>query len=217
MNGLAVAVELAEVTKKYGNLRALNSVSTKIYEGEYVALLGHNGAGKTTLLKILATHSSPSSGTVSIFGINAFKAADEIRRRIGFVAHESFLYDELTVEENLRFYAKLFSVDWKKSSDLVEFLKLRNRSKTRVKHLSHGLRKRADIVRALIHNPDLILMDELFSGLDSETCSLLVDHFKNQKGKTILVSSHSKYWAKQLATRGIILKKGKIQQDIQLG
>ena len=217
MNGLAVAVELAEVTKKYGNLRALNSVSTKIYEGEYVALLGHNGAGKTTLLKILATHSSPSSGTVSIFGINAFKAPDETRRRIGYVAHESFLYDEMTVEENLRFYAKLFSVNWKKSYDLVEFLKLRNRSKTRVKHLSHGLRKRADIVRALIHNPDLILMDELFSGLDSETCSLLVDHFKNQKGKTILVSSHSKYWAKQLATRGIILRRGQIQQDIQLG
>lgn len=180
-------------------------------------MLGHNGAGKTTLLKIVATHALPSSGTVKIFGENAIEKGQEVRKRIGFVAHESFLYDELTVDENLRFYASFFSADQKGWVDMLEFLKLKRWRNVQVKHLSHGLRKRADIVRALIHCPDLLLFDELFSGLDVETSNLLVDYLRAHRGKTVLVSSHSKYWARRLCSRGILLEKGRIAKDLQLG
>lgn len=163
-------------------------------------------------MRILATHVSPSSGVVKIYGRNAFRDGENARRRIGFVAHESFLYDELSVEENLRFYGRLFSVD-QGDLELIDFLNLKSWRKVPVKQLSYGLRKRADIARALIHNPDLILLDELFAGLDEETRDILVSYLKTLKGKTLLVSSHSVKWARQLCKRSLFLDKGKLVQD----
>lgn len=212
---MTFAVEAIEVSKKYGYLWALKSLSLKIDKDEFVALLGPNGAGKTTLMKIAATHISPSSGTVKIFGRNAFENGSEVKKLIGFATHESFLYDELTVEENLLFYAKLFHVDPESFHEIMESLNLKRWYRVPAKKLSYGLRKRADIVRALIHDPNLILLDELFAGLDEETCSLLVDYFRNQNGKAVLISSHSIYWAKKLCDRGVFLDNGEIVQDTQ--
>ena len=207
-----IAVELIEVSKSYGYLQALKSVTVTIERGTFLAFLGHNGAGKTTLLKIIATHIAPSSGTVNIFGENALRNGGELRRKIGLVTHTSFLYDELTVRENLLFYAKLFSAEEKNFLDIVEFLGLKRWYNVPVKHLSHGLRKRADIVRALIHNPDLVLLDEPFTGLDTNTCDVLLRYFNSQKeqGITLLISSHSIEWTKKLCEAGIVLEKGKI-------
>lgn len=178
-----------------------------------MAVLGPNGAGKSTLMKILATHVLPSSGIVKIYDQNVFKDGEKARKRIGFVAHESFLYDELSVEENLRFYGSFFSVDQDVFREMIEFLNLKSWRKVPVKQLSYGLRKRADIARALIHNPDLILLDELFAGLDEETRNFLVDYFKTLQGKTLLVSSHSVNWAKQLCKMSLFLDKGNLVQD----
>jgi len=213
-----LAVELREVSKSYGYVQALKSVSLSIKAGEFSALSGHNGAGKTTLLRIIATHITPSSGTVKLFGNDAFNdGAGEIRKRIGFVTHASFLYDELTIKENLLFYAKLFSVKGEEDFiDTIEFLGLKRWYNVPVKQLSHGLRKRADIVRALLHNPDLILLDEPFSGLDTTTCDLLVSYFKGrheENGKTLLLSSHSLEWAKRICDKRITLAKGKIVEE----
>jgi heme exporter protein A len=213
-----LAVELREVSKSYGYVQALKSVSLSIKAGEFSALSGHNGAGKTTLLRIIATHITPSSGTVKLFGNDAFNdGAGEIRNRIGFVTHASFLYDELTIKENLLFYAKLFSVKGEEDFiDTIEFLGLKRWYNVPVKQLSHGLRKRADIVRALLHNPDLILLDEPFSGLDTTTCDLLVSYFKGhheENGKTLLLSSHSLEWAKRICDKRITLAKGKIVEE----
>jgi heme exporter protein A len=207
-----IAVEIMEVSKRYGYLQALKSVSLRIKEGEFLVFSGHNGAGKTTLLKIIATHISPSSGTVKIFGEDAFKNGGETRRRIGLVTHESFLYDELSVRENLLFYAKLFSIEEEDFFDTIDFLGMKRWYNVPVKQLSHGLRKRADIVRALIHNPALILLDEPFAGLDTKTCDVLVNYFKSQegKGKTLLISSHSLEWSKKICDKGISLDKGKV-------
>lgn len=210
---ITVAVEIVNISKKYGHIWALKPFSTKIDEGEYVAILGPNGAGKSTLIKILATHVLPSSGAVKIYGRNMSKDGENVRKRIGFVAHESFLYDELSIEENLRFYGKFFSVDQDDFREMIELLNLKSWSKVPVKQLSYGLRKRADIARALIHNPDLILLDELFAGLDEETRNFLVDYFKSLQGKTLLVSSHSVNWAKQLCKRSLFLDKGNLVQD----
>jgi len=213
-----LAVELREVSKSYGYVQALKSVSLSIKAGEFSALSGHNGAGKTTLLRIIATHITPSSGTVKLFGNDAFKdGAGEIRNRIGFVTHASFLYDELTIKENLLFYAKLFSVKGEEDFiETIEFLGLKRWYNVPVKQLSHGLRKRADIVRALLHNPDLILLDEPFSGLDTTTCDLLVSYFKGrheENGKTLILSSHSIEWAKRICDKRITLAKGKIVEE----
>lgn len=206
-------MEIVNVSKKYDPIWALKPFSIKIDEGESVAVLGPNGAGKSTLLKILATHVLPSSGIVKIYGRNAFKDGENARKRIGFVAHESFLYDELSVEENLRFYGRFFSVDQDNLREMIEFLNLKRWRKVPVKQLSYGLRKRVDIARALIHNPDLILLDELFAGLDEETRNFLVDYLKTLQRKTQLVSSHSVNWAKRLCRRSLFLDKGNLVRD----
>jgi ABC-type multidrug transport system ATPase subunit len=210
---MTAAIKMVDVSKKYGYMWALKPFSLTIEEHETVALLGPNGAGKSTLLKILATQIHPSSGAVEIYGQDAFKEAELVRRRVGFVAHENFLYAELSVEENLRFYGQFFSMDHERLKEVIEVLNLKSWFKVPVKRLSYGLRKRADIARALIHDPDLILLDELFSGLDADTCDLLVDYFRNQENKTIIISSHSIEWAKKLCDRGIILNRGEIVQD----
>ncbi len=214
-----VAVDVIGVSKRYGYLEVLRSVSLRIERGEFVALFGHNGAGKTTLLKLIATHIRPSTGTVKIFGEDAFRNSG-IRRKIGLVTHASFLYDELTVRENLLFYAKQFGVEEDKFLDTVDFLGMSRWYNVRVKQLSHGLRKRADIIRALIHDPNLILLDEPFTGLDNETCDVLVNYFKEQrqrqreKRKTLLISSHSPEWAKKVCDKAISLHRGKIVGEI---
>lgn len=210
---ITVAVEIVDVSKKYGHLYALKPFSIEIEEGETVALLGPNGAGKSTLMKILATHVLPSSGTVRIYGRNVFKNGEKARKRIGFVTHESFLYEELSIEENLQFYGKFFSVNQEEIREIIKFLNLKGWHKVPAKKLSYGLRKRGDIARALIHDPDLILLDELFAGLDEETRNFLVRYFKTLKGKTLLVSSHSVQWAKQLCRRSLFLDKGNLVKD----
>jgi ABC-type multidrug transport system ATPase subunit len=211
---MTTVVEIKEVSKKYGYMWALKPISIKIEDGDSVAILGPNGAGKTTLIKILATHISPTRGKVKICGKEISEDKEKVKKKIGFVAHESFLYEELTIEENLSFYGKLFSVD---KDDVVEVIKLLDLEKwyeTPIKRLSYGLRKRADIARALIHNPELMLIDELFSGLDESTRNLMVDHFRNKWEKTVLISSHSLEWSKRLCRRGIFLEKGTLTNDV---
>jgi len=231
---IKTAVQLEGVSKRFGYFFALKSISLSVKVGEFVALLGPNGAGKTTLIKIIATQMKPTAGTVKIFGENAFQNSSktaELRREIGLVAHESFLYDELTVRENLAFYAKLFSLNkarerfcggcggssWEETlSELVEFLNLGRWLDVKAKHLSYGLRKRADIARALIHRPSLVLLDEPFGGLDESSRELLAEYFKCFKGKTLILSSHSYEWAKRVCERGILLERGEVKQEICL-
>ncbi len=215
----APAVEIREVSKKYGYVPALRAVSLDIKQGEFIAFFGHNGAGKTTLLKIVATHIRPSSGTIRIFGHDV-SCGPRIKRRIGLLTHESYLYPELSVRENLQFYARLFSIDKEASyQDLIDYFGLRRWYTVSAGKLSFGLRKRADLVRALLHHPDLILLDEPFAGLDMQTCDLLVDYFRSQKeeGKTVLISSHTRDWMEKICDRELVFDKGKIVRDIPRG
>lgn len=213
-------IEVIDVSKRYGDVYALKSVSLEMDEGECVALLGSNGAGKTTLLKIIATHTVPSAGGVKISGEDIFKNDGTIRRKIGLVTHDSYLYDELTIQENLQFYAQFFAGNGEKIRlELIEFLGLKRWYNVPVKQLSYGLRKRADIGRALLHNPDVILLDEPFAGLDITTCDLLVQYFEEQKEKqkTLVLSSHSVEWIKKICDRKVVLKKGKIVDENHIG
>jgi ABC-type multidrug transport system ATPase subunit len=209
-------VEIAGVSKRYGYLTALESVSLMIDPGEVVALFGHNGAGKTTLLRIIATHIRPSSGTVRIFSEDASAHGASIRRRIGLVTHESYLYPELSVRENLQYYARLFSVESEAGyQELVDYFGLRRWYSARAGALSFGLKKRADLVRALLHDPDLILLDEPFAGLDTQTCDLLADRIVSAReaGTTVLISSHSREWMEAVCDRELVFERGKIVRD----
>ncbi|MFQ5712011.1 MAG: ABC transporter ATP-binding protein [Candidatus Geothermarchaeales archaeon] len=210
-------VQTIEVSKNFGFFPALKNISFEVRAGESLAVLGPNGSGKSTLLKIVAAHMRPSSGQVRVFGLNPVRNVRDIKRGVGYVAHGSFLYDELTVEENLRFYQKMFSANTRGRGfeGLLELLRLKGWMKTPVGSLSHGLRKRADIARALVHEPDLFLLDEPFSGLDEESRGVLIDYFSDRcGGATLLLSSHNVALARRVCHRGVFLDRGMVVRDV---
>jgi heme exporter protein A len=211
-----IAIEIIGVDKRYGHFNALRLISLKIEKGTFLALLGPNGAGKSTLLKIIATHIVPSSGTLKVLGLDASNDGAKIRKRVGFLAHENYLYNELTVKENLRFYADIFRVQEENFLGLVDALDLKRWYNVRVKNLSYGLKRRTDIVRALLHSPDVLLLDEPFSGLDAKTSDLLAIYLEELKAKkmTLFMSSHSSTWAEKICDRGVLFDKGKIVGEV---
>lgn len=183
-----------------------------IKQGEAVAVLGPNGSGKSTLLKLVSLQSMPSSGTLRLFG--EYPDKPETRRRIGYLAHECFLYRELTVIENLEFYHKMFYPNQKFRLDaldeVIESLDIRKWLLSKVKSLSHGCRKRADIARALLHKPELLVLDEPFSGLDAQTTRLLLDYFANKDvDRTVLLSSQDLALVQSFCDSGILLHDGR--------
>ncbi len=210
------AVELLNVSKSFGAIKALRDVTLELEEGEAVAFLGPNGAGKSTLLKIVATQLSPTAGTVRVLGSDVTEEPEAVKRSVGMVGHGSFLYDELTVEENLRFYGGFFDATHEDLDRVLETTSLERWRTVKVGHLSFGLRKRSDIARALLGSPRILVLDELFSGLDKEASDRLVGHLKGVQGQTLLVSSHSLVRLRELCDRGVYLSGGRVERDVVL-
>jgi ABC-type multidrug transport system ATPase subunit len=210
-------VELAGVSKRYGYRHVLRHITLHIPRGEFLVLLGHNGAGKTTLLQIMATQVSPTKGMVRLFGRDPRVEGSSVRRRIGLVTHESFLYPELTVLENLQFYGQFYPVAESRYREMLEMFEIRPYARVRTGSLSFGLRRRVDMARALLHDPDLLLLDEPFAGLDERTARLLGEHLAALKetGITLAMTTHSPEKAGHIGDRAITLDKGSIVQDIQ--
>ncbi len=170
-----MAIEIAALVKRFGALRALNGLDLVVPDGAFLVLYGPNGAGKTTLLKIVAGLAKPSSGAVRIDGEDLIAHPQRLRGRIGFLTHSSYLYGELSAEENLRLYAELNGLD-RPAARVAEVLAevgLSNRAHDRVSTYSRGMVQRASIARALIHRPNVLLLDEPFSGLDPEAADHL--------------------------------------------
>ncbi len=209
-------VEVLNVSKRYGYQWALRSVTFSVENQGLIAILGPNGAGKSTLLKTLATHVTPTTGVIKVNGLNLHRNMEKFKKKIGFLAHESYLYDELTVKENLLFYASFFSVKESRVEEEIEFFKLGRYSDTQVKKLSHGLRKRAEIARSIIHEPEMLLLDEPFSGLDKESLSFMINYLEMQRGKTIFICSHSFENVEKICERAIYLKNGLLMEDKKL-
>ncbi len=207
-------VELREVTKDFGHIKALKGVTLNFSAGEKVSLLGPNGAGKSTLLKIVATQMVPSSGSVTVLGYDAVKEREEIKRRVGVVGHRSFLYDELTLRENLEFYGSFLGSDQDEIVDVIGVTGLERWSEVKAGHLSYGLRKRGDISRALLGKPRLLLLDEFFSGLDRETSEALAQHLGEMKEQTIIISSHSTEMVRGFCDRTVHLRGGLVEGDV---
>jgi heme exporter protein A len=179
-----------------------------------VALLGPNGAGKTTFLRILASLSRPSLGEVKVAGFRLPQQAAAVRARLGVVSHLPLLYDDLTADENLRFYARIYNIPGPEArvTEVLGMVGLENRRKDLVRTFSRGMQQRLAIGRAVLHDPDVMLFDEPYTGLDQDASSMLDDVLKNvaAQGRTVVMTSHDLARAEDLATRFDILSRGKI-------
>ena len=214
---LALAVKVEGLTKAFGSRITLRGIDLEVKQGEAVALFGPNGAGKTTLLKVLATIMNPSSGKVFIDGLDAKESAEEARRRIGIVTHNTFLYSNLTAYENLDFYCKLYDVPGRQERihQVVSLVGMTPRLHNRVATLSRGMQQRLSIARALLHKPSIMLLDEPETGLDRQANAMLWDIFRREgeQKRTIILTTHNLERGLEAAERVLILDKGSIVYD----
>jgi heme exporter protein A len=202
------------VTRSYAGFPVLSGVDLVVRGGEAVALLGANGAGKTTLLRILALLLRPAGGRLSLFGTDARAAPPALRRRIGYVGHESLCYPDLTAAENLAFYARLFAVPdaATRIAELLAWAGLEAAARRPVRVYSRGMGQRLALARALLHAPDLLLLDEPFAGLDAEAVGALQERLVALRtaGHAIVLTTHDLERAAPVATRLAVLHRGRI-------
>ena len=214
-------IEFSEVEKRYGMRFALRGVNLCISTGECLALVGHNGSGKTTLLKIAAQLTQPTSGNVTFHSGENPVPLDEVKSRVGMVGHQTLLYDELTAEENLVFFAKLFGLSDPigKAQAALEPVGLAGRASDLVRTFSRGMRQRLSIARAMLASPGLLLLDEAGTGLDPEGQHWLASAIQRLRdsGCTILMSTHGRNETQTAVTRAIRLESGKITHDSGVG
>jgi heme ABC exporter ATP-binding subunit CcmA len=210
-------IQFSDAEKRYGMRLALRGVSLTIAAGECVALVGHNGSGKTTLLKIAAQLTRPSRGTVAFYSGENSIPLEEVKSRVGMVGHHTLLYEELTAEENLIFFAKLFGLadPAEKARRALQPVGLAGRATDVVRTFSRGMRQRLSIARALLASPGLLLLDEAGTGLDPEGQHVLGTTIRRlrDEGCTILMSTHGRNETQGAVTRAIRLEAGKITHD----
>lgn len=207
-------ITVKKLVKRFGLKTVLRGVDFAVQPGEFVALLGPNGAGKTTFLRILASLSRPSLGSVNIAGYQLPNQAAQVRARLGVVSHLPLLYGDLTAEENLRFYARMYNIPDAdlRITDVLEMVGLEARRRDLVRTFSRGMQQRLAIGRAVLHDPDVVLFDEPYTGLDQDASTMLDEVLKTvaAKGRTVVMTSHDLARAEELATRFDILSRGVI-------
>ncbi len=207
-------IHIRELTRSYGPICALRGVNLDVEDGESVAILGPNGAGKTTLLRILATLLNPSSGEAQINGKDLSTRSYDIRARLGFASHRSLLYDNLTVEENLAFYGKLYHVPGLvvRTEEVLRTVGLLSRRRSRTGTLSRGMQQRLSLARAIIHKPDLMLLDEPYAGLDQESVEMLevLLNAVRSEARTVIMTTHNLERGLSRSDRVVILTKGRV-------
>lgn len=210
-------IETRALSKAFGLQPILKKIDLGIERGEFVALLGANGSGKSTLLRLLCGLSKPTAGAIKIGGWELPKEAAAVRSQIGLVSHKALLYDNLTANENLLFFARVYGlndIDGRIKRGL-ERVGLSKRGGDLVRTYSRGMLQRLSIARALLHDPDVLLLDEPYTGLDQDASgtldALLVQ--AHTDGKTILMVTHELDRAQRLAKRAIILSRGTLALD----
>jgi heme exporter protein A len=212
-------IEVRHLVKRFGHKVVLRDLSFNVEAGEFVALLGPNGAGKTTFLRILASLSRPDLGEVVIDGAKLPGDASAIRQRVGVVSHLPLLYGDLSAEENLRFFGRLYGVSPldHRIDDVLEMIGLANRRKDLVRTFSRGMTQRLTIGRAIIHDPEVILFDEPYTGLDQDASDML-DKVLVQiaaSKRTVVMTSHDLVRTEAVASRFDVLSRGRITASRQ--
>ena len=217
-------IHVKKLVKRFGLKTILRGLDFSVTQGEFVALLGPNGAGKTTFLRILASLSRPSLGEVRIAGHRLPHEAAQVRAKLGVVSHMPLLYPDLTAEENLQFYARMYGIEEMDAriTEVLDLVGLEHRRKDLVRAFSRGMQQRLAIGRAVIHNPEVMLFDEPYTGLDQDASEMLDEVLRSvaAKGRTVVMTSHDLVRAEELATRFDILSRGVIvasavQKDLQ--
>jgi heme exporter protein A len=205
-------IQVDKLVKNFGLKSVLRGLNFTVQPGEFVALLGPNGAGKTTFLRILAALSRPSSGDVKVAGCQLPRQAAQVRARLGVITHLPLLYEDLTAENNLRFYARMYGIRQYESriTEVLEMVGLEKRRKDLVRTFSRGMQQRLAIGRAMLHDPEIMLFDEPYTGLDQDAASLLDEILRSvaAHGHTVVMTSHDLTRAEGLATRFDILSHG---------
>ena len=217
MSGEPALLLTRNLTKSFGRFTALRSLSIEIPRGESLTIVGRNGAGKTTFLKIVSSIIRSYTGEVEISGKNLKRADDDTRKNIGFVSHESLLYKDLTVRDNLAFYARMYGVDDAdaKAIEMIRRVDLEAKMDVVVRALSRGMKQRASLARAFIHEPGILLLDEPFTGLDERASEILdrfLSEFKKARGTLVMVT-HDIERGWKLADRVVVFEKGKIVHE----
>jgi heme exporter protein A len=212
-----VAAQARGLTKVIDDRAILRELSFTVPSGRYVALLGHNGAGKSTLMKILATLVPASAGELRLFGQELTRDAVRVRARIGLVGHQAMLYRDLSARENLVFFGRLYGMkDARGRAEmLLEAVGLADRAGDAVKDFSRGMAQRVAIARALMHDPELLLADEPFAGLDVPSVRTLEQILTelHGAGRTIILANHDIEQSLRLAQQAIVLRRGRIVID----
>lgn len=210
-------IEVRKLVKTFGHRVVLRGLDLTIAEGEFVTLLGANGAGKTTLLHIVASLSKPSAGDIYLNGFRLADEANQLRRFIGLVSHKTLLYNDLTAEQNLRFYARLYDVPDMDAriETVLNQVGLWGRQHDPVRTYSRGMQQRLAIARAILHNPPILLLDEPDTGLDQHAADMLSSLLSavGTNQRTVLMTTHNLERGLSLGQRLVILAKGQIAFD----
>ena len=212
-------IEVENLRKSFGGVVALQGVSLQVAEGEFLTLVGPNGAGKTTLMRILATLSRPTSGRVRVAGLDLRAGAEYIRQRIGLVSHQPLLYGDLTAEENLLFYGRMYGVPnlEQRITEVLRQVGLLARRADPVRTFSRGMQQRLSIARAIIHDPPVLLLDEPFTGLDQRAAAMLTRVLTDvgTRSRTVLMTTHDLERGLSLGDRVAILARGQVVHQVK--
>ncbi|MFR3729253.1 ABC transporter ATP-binding protein [Lacrimispora sp.] len=218
-------IRVTNVYKSFGPKSVLNGVNFIIQEGEVTAFLGHNGAGKTTLLRIILGLVDIENGEVSVFGENPFLSGERIRKVCGVLCEDTGLYESLTVYDNLKFFAEIYGCSKKEYEEQIDILLKRfdilETKHQIIKNFSMGMKKKVAIIRTILHNPKIVLMDEPVNSLDPVSILTLHDIIKERKEKyntTFLITTHNLEEVKKICDKIVIMKKGKnvVEQSLSL-
>ncbi|GAP07616.1 heme ABC exporter, ATP-binding protein CcmA [Anaerolinea thermolimosa] len=212
-------IEVSRLLKRFGPKVVLRGLDFHVRQGEFVALLGPNGAGKTTFLRILASLSAPSAGRVSVAGCDLPRQATAVRQKLGVVSHLPLLYGDLTAEENLRFYGRMYGVDAleKRVGEVLTLVGLTSRRRDLVRTFSRGMQQRLAIGRAILHDPEVLLLDEPHTGLDQDACEMLDEVLMQvaARGRTVVMTSHDLARVEEMASRFDVLSRGRICSSVR--
>lgn len=215
-------IEITGLTKKFKNLTAVNNLNLNVYKGDVFGFLGPNGAGKSTTIRMLLTLIKPTSGKIKIFGKDLIQQRKEILAKVGAIVEKPDFYLYLTAYKNLEILGKMsgISISKKNIMEILDLVGLDKRYNSKVKTFSHGMKQRLGIAQTLLHNPELIILDEPTTGLDPQGMKEIRDliiYLSKEKGKTIFLSSHILREIELIANRMVIINKGQniIEGDVK--
>jgi heme exporter protein A len=210
----ASAIEVRKLAKSFGHQAALRGVDLKVAEGEFLTLFGPNGAGKTTLIRIVASLTRPTGGIVRVRGEDLSKAATSLRRHVGLISHEPLLYGDLTPDENLHFFSRMYDLpDAAARIDAVlAQVGLSARRRDPVRTFSRGMVQRLTIARAILHDPAIMLLDEPYTGLDLQAADMLRSVLQDlaASNRTVILTTHNLEQGLEMCDRAAILNRGRV-------